>query len=131
MADSTGVEVSGHKFITATLMIASTLKPKLQGSQNIGLLLPTSVGGSMGNMAVLTLGKTIVNLNYSAGEESLLHALKIANVTKVIASKLFVTKLKAKGFDMTNVLENVEVTYLEDVKEALSKVKGLFMFIVG
>lgn len=125
MADSTGLEVSGNKFMTATFMMALQLKTALKGSQNIGLLLPTSVGGSMGNMAVLTLGKTIVNLNYSAGEESLLHALKIANITKVVASKQFVTKLKAKGFDMSPVLEGVDVTYLEDVKEKMRKSKAL------
>ncbi len=130
MADSTGVEMSGDKFITATFMMASSLKPKLKESQNIGLLLPTSVGGSMGNMALLTLGKTIVNLNYSSGEESLLHALKIANITKVVASKQFITKLKAKGFDMTNVLKNVEVIYLEEIKESMSKTKGLFTLIM-
>ncbi len=129
MADSTGVELSGERFITATLMMAAALKPKLKESQNIGVLLPTSAGGSMGNMALLTLGKTIVNLNYSAGEESLLHALKIADTTKVVASKQFITKLKAKGFDMTEVLKNVEVIYLEDIKESISKTKALLMFI--
>ncbi len=130
MADSTGVEVSGNRFITGTLMMASVLKAKLKGSQNIGLLLPTSVGGSMGNMALLTLGKTIVNLNYSAGEESLLRALKIANITKIVASKQFVTKLKAKGFDMTNILNDVEVIYLEEIKEKMSKTKGLFTLLM-
>jgi len=130
MADSTGIEVSGNKFIAGTLMIANGLKKKLGGSQNIGLLLPTSVGGSMGNMALLTLGKTIVNLNYSSGTESLLHALKIANITKVVASKQFVTKLKAKGFDMTEVLKDIEVIYLEEIKEHMSKAKSLWMFVL-
>lgn len=130
MADSTGVELSGERFITATLMMASSLRSKLKGSQNIGVLLPTSVGGSMGNMALLTLGKTIVNLNYSAGQESLLHALKIADITKIVASKQFITKLKAKGFDMTEVLKHVEVIYLEDIKEHISKTKSLLMWIV-
>ena len=127
MADSTGVEVNGDRFITGTVMIASQLKQKLQESQNIGVLLPTSVGGSMGNMALLSLGKTVVNLNYSSGEVSLLHALKIANITNVVASKQFVTKLKAKGFDLTEVLNTVEVIYLEDIKEKMSKVKSILM----
>ncbi len=127
MADSTGVELSGNKFVTGTLMIAQELKPLLKKSQNIGLLLPTSVGGSMGNMAVLTLGKTVVNLNYSSGNESLTYALKIANISKIVASKQFVIKLKAKGFDVSTALKNVEVIYLEDIKEKISKVRGLFM----
>ncbi|GIT99673.1 acyl-[ACP]--phospholipid O-acyltransferase [Sulfurovum sp. TSL6] len=130
MADSTGIELSGERFITATLMMASSLRSKLKGSQNIGVLLPTSAGGSMGNMALLSLGKTIVNLNYSAGQESLLHALKIADITKIVASKQFITKLKAKGFDMTEVLKNIEVIYLEDIKEHINKTQSLLMWIV-
>ena len=130
MADSTGVEVSGNKFITGTVMIAGALKARLGGSQNIGLLLPTSVGGSMGNMALLTLGKTVVNLNYSSGQKSLLHALKIADITKVVASRQFVTKLKAKGFDMTEALADVEVIYLEEIKEQMSKAKGLMTLML-
>ena len=129
MADSTGLEVSGNKFVTGTLMMASALKNKVSNSQNIGLLLPTSVGGSMGNMAVLTLAKTVVNLNYSSGNESLLHALKIANITKIIASRQFVTRLKAKGFDLTELLQSVDVIYLEDIKEGMSKTKGLWMSV--
>ncbi|MEA1954855.1 MAG: acyl-[ACP]--phospholipid O-acyltransferase [Campylobacterota bacterium] len=130
MADSTGVEVSANKFATGTLMMASALKPFVKESQNIGILLPTSVGGSMGNMALLSLGKTIVNLNYSSGNESLLHALKVANISSVVASKQFVTKLKAKGFDMTAVLEGVEVIYLEEIKEQMSRAKGVLMLML-
>ena len=130
MADSTGVEVSGDRFITGTLMIASALKPMVQESQNIGLILPTSVGGSMGNMALLSLGKTVVNLNYSSGKESLIHALEVANITKVVSSKQFLAKLKAKGFDMGEVLEKVEVIYLEEIKAQMSKAKSLFMLML-
>ena len=131
MADSTGVELNGNRFITGTLMIASALKKELSSTQNIGLLLPTSAGGSMGNMALLSLGKTVVNLNYSSSQESVLHALQIANISKIVASRQFVTKLKAKGFDMAEVLQSVEVIYLEDIKEGMSKVKSLWMLTLA
>ncbi|MCO4845579.1 MAG: acyl-[ACP]--phospholipid O-acyltransferase [Sulfurovum sp.] len=130
IADSTGVVLNGHRFITGTVLMAASLKPKVKESQNIGLILPTSAAGSLGNMALLTLGKTIVNLNYSSGEESLLHALKVADITKVVASKKFITKLKAKGFDMTNVLQDVDVIYLDEIKEDMSKTKGLFTLML-
>ena len=67
----------------------------------------------MGNMALLTLGKTIVNLNYSSGTESLLHALKIANITTIVASKQFATKLKAKGFDVRSDIFDVDEAFHE------------------
>ncbi len=130
MADSTGVEVSGYRFMTGVFMIASALKPRLAHSQNVGLLLPTSVGGSMGNIALLTLGKTVVNLNYSSGEGSLRHALQIAEITQIVASRQFVSKLKAKGFDLTTLLEEVEVIYLEDIKAGLSRSRGLLTLLM-
>lgn len=130
MADSTGAEMSGDRFAAATVMMASALKPKLKKSQNIGLLLPPSIAGSIGNMAVLTLGKTIVNLNYSCDKENLVYALEAANITKVIASKQFLTKLKAKGFDITDVLQNVEVIYLEELKEKMNKLKAFITLII-
>ena len=130
IADPTGTELNGHQFITATLMMASRLKPKIKENQNIGILLPTSTAGSLCNMGLLTLGKTIVNLNYSSGEESLLQAFKVANITKVVASKQFLTKLKSKGFDMTNVLQNIEVIYLEDLTKNMNKFKRLFTLLL-
>ncbi len=129
MADSTGLELSNHKFVTGTLLIANRLKKPLAHTQNVGLLLPTSVGGSMGNMALLTLGKTVVNLNYSSGTQSLLHAVDIAQIETVIASKQFVTRLKAKGFDLSEVLVQVEVIYLEDIKEQIGKLASLRMLL--
>jgi len=128
MADSTGLSLGGDKFMTGVFMMAQSLKPKLSSAQNVGLLLPTSVGGSIGNMALLTLGKTIVNLNYSSGTASLDHALTIAKIDTVVASRQFVVKLKAKGFDLTEMLEKVTVLYLEDLKEEMSKTKSLMMF---
>jgi len=127
MADSTGVELSGNRFITGTLLMANKLKNKIGNMPHTGVILPTSVGGSMGNMALLTLGKTIVNLNYSSGTPSLMHAIKAANIETVVTSRQFVTKLKAKGFDLSEVLEMVEVVYLEEIKEQIGKLESMMM----
>ncbi len=129
MADSTGVELSGNRFITGTLLMASKLKPKIGQMPNIGVILPTSVGGSMGNMALLSQGKTIVNLNYSSGTPSLLHAIKVANIETVVTSKQFVTKLKAKGFDLAEVLDRVEVIYLEEIKAQIGKAESIMKLL--
>ncbi len=130
MADSTGVEVSRARFGAGVLMIAKLLRSKLRHTQNVGVLLPTSVGGSMGNMALLSLGKTIVNLNYSSGTPSLQHAIKIADIETIVASRQFVTKLKAKGFDLTELLEQVEVLYLEDIKAQMGRVAPVLMLLM-
>jgi len=132
VADSTGVELSGYKFITAVLLMRGAFKNILKkNEQNVGLIVPTSAGGSIANMATLTLGKTIVNLNYSSGTESLKHALKLTNIKQVITSKQFMVKLKAKGFDLEEPLEGVEVIYLETLKAQMSKGLQLRTFLMA
>jgi acyl-[acyl-carrier-protein]-phospholipid O-acyltransferase/long-chain-fatty-acid--[acyl-carrier-protein] ligase len=128
IADSTGVELSGHKFITAVLVMRNKFKKLLGAEQNVGLIVPTSAGGSIANMATLTLGKTIVNLNYSSGTASLSHAIKLADIKQIITSKQFMTKLKAKGFDLEEALTGVELLYLEEIKTTISKVAQLSIF---
>ncbi|SFV59898.1 Putative 2-acylglycerophosphoethanolamine acyltransferase / acyl-acyl carrier protein synthetase [hydrothermal vent metagenome] len=129
VADSTGVELSGDKFITAVFLMRNKFKELLGKEQNIGLIVPTSAGGSIANMAILTLGKTIVNLNYSAGTQSLKHAIALSNIKQIITSKQFMTKLKAKGFDLEEALDGVELLYLEEIKQSISKIESLSMFI--
>ena len=128
-ADSTGAKLSTSRFAAGVFSIAGAIAPKLRHTKNVGLLLPSSVGGMMANMAVLTLGKTIVNLNYSSGTASLLHALKLADIDTIIASRSFLAKLKAKGFDLDEVLQRVELIHLEDVKERLSRTKALCILL--
>ena len=129
IADSTGVELSGHKFITAVFVMRKKFKTLLGSEQNIGLIVPTSAGGSIANMATLTLGKTIVNLNYSSGTASLKHAIKLAGIKQIITSKQFMIKLNAKGFDLEEAMEGVELFYLESIKTEISKAEQLFMFM--
>jgi acyl-[acyl-carrier-protein]-phospholipid O-acyltransferase/long-chain-fatty-acid--[acyl-carrier-protein] ligase len=128
IADSTGVHLSGHKFITAVFLMRKKFKQLFGEAQNVGLIVPTSAGGSISNMATLTLGKTIVNLNYSAGTQSLKHAIALAEINQIITSTQFMTKLKAKGFDLEEALEGVELLYLEEIKKTISKGESLGMF---
>ena len=130
VADSTGVEMSHNRFVTATLLLAQKLRPLLGDEQNIGIILPTSAAGVMGNMALLSLRKTIVNLNYSSGIPSLNHATKVAKIRRIVTSETFVTRLKAKGFDLTDILEaeGIEVIYLEALKKSISKAASLWMY---
>jgi acyl-[acyl-carrier-protein]-phospholipid O-acyltransferase/long-chain-fatty-acid--[acyl-carrier-protein] ligase len=129
IADSTGVELSGYKFMTAVLLMRRKFKQLLKNEQNIGLIVPTSAGGSIANMATLTLGKTIVNLNYSSGTESLKRAIELADIKQIITSTQFMTKLKAKGFDLEEALVDVELLYLEEIKKTISKGEQLGMFV--
>lgn len=127
-ADSTGLELSGNKFLTVSILFKDLLKPKLKG-QNIGLLLPSTAAGAFINFSTLMLGKTVVNLNYTAEISSLKEAIKKADVQTIVASKKFIEKLEAKGIVLKELLDSIDVIYVEDLKTQISKAKGLLTLL--
>lgn len=123
-ADSTGLELSGNKFLTVSILFKDLLKKEIQG-QNIGLLLPSTAAGAFINNSVLMLGKTVVNLNYTAEINSLIQSIQKADIKTIVASKKFIEKLQEKGIDLSALLKLVDIVYVEDLKTKISKAKGL------
>jgi acyl-[acyl-carrier-protein]-phospholipid O-acyltransferase/long-chain-fatty-acid--[acyl-carrier-protein] ligase len=127
-ADSTGVELSGNKFLTVSILFKNLFQKKVQG-QNIGILMPSTAAGAFINTSVLMLGKTAVNINYTSSLESVKHSIEQAQIKTIIASKKFIAKLEAKGILINEVLDIVDVIYVEDVKNDISKVSSLITFL--
>jgi acyl-[acyl-carrier-protein]-phospholipid O-acyltransferase/long-chain-fatty-acid--[acyl-carrier-protein] ligase len=126
IADSTGTELGAQKFAAVVKTFAKEIDKRSKDEQNIGIIMPSSAGGSIINMATLMLGKTIVNLNYTANRDSLIHAIKLADIKSIYTSKKFITKLKAKGIDLDEVLKNAEkIIYVEDIKRDIKKIEVL------
>ncbi|MGQ0667964.1 MAG: MFS transporter, partial [Nitrospiraceae bacterium] len=79
MADSSRPHVSALQALIGTIVLAQTLRPKWEGQQHVGILLPPSVAGALVNIAVSLCGKTSVNLNYTAGRAGLESATSLAS----------------------------------------------------
>ncbi len=114
MADATGKSLSGYQALTTAIILARRIKQDSCG-QNAGLLLPSSVGGMLANMAVLMRGKTAVNLNYTASLNALRAAVTQADINTIYTSRRFVKKLQARGIDLTELFSGVNAVYLEDM----------------
>ncbi|HXH73266.1 MAG TPA: acyl-[ACP]--phospholipid O-acyltransferase [Mariprofundaceae bacterium] len=130
VADSTGLELSGYRFLAGAALIRRALAPRLQG-QNIGLLVPSSGGGTLANIAVLMLGKTLVNLNYTAQPQALKAGMQAAGIRSVVASRKFLGRLGSKGFDPESLLEGMDVIYLEEIGQQLSKRTRLVHYLLA
>jgi acyl-[acyl-carrier-protein]-phospholipid O-acyltransferase/long-chain-fatty-acid--[acyl-carrier-protein] ligase len=131
IADATGTKLSASKFAAVVKSFADIIDEISKGEQNIGIVLPPSVGGAIVNMATLMLGKTIVNLNYTANKVSIEHAINMANIKTIYTSKQFLTKLKAKGFDIEEILNDTNLIFVEDIKAKIKKsqvIKNLLTF---
>ena len=126
--DITGDPVSHHKFITGVFAFSGLIKKK-SPEQNIGILVPASVGGAITNMAVLAAGKTAVNLNFTSSPEAIQGAIKSAGIKTVYTSKKFLHKLNQRGIKIKEILPEIKLIYLEDFKEELSKAKMLYTLL--
>ncbi|MGH1439403.1 MAG: acyl-[ACP]--phospholipid O-acyltransferase [Cellvibrionaceae bacterium] len=120
--------LSTHKALTGAIAFAQKIK-RISPEKNIGLLLPTSAGGMLANMAVLLSGKTVVNLNYTASLEAFASSIEQADIETVYTSKRFLAKLAQRGIDFESVLRSCRVVYLEEVKESIPKWKMLTILL--
>ncbi len=122
-ADLLSGMLSYRKFKLAALLLADKIE-KLP-AKNIGILLPSSVGGYLTIAAVLLAGKVPVMLNWTAGIRSLNHATEITELFHVLTSRRFLDNLH--GGDL-GVIED-HFVFLEDLKSQISlgdKLSGVF-----
>jgi acyl-[acyl-carrier-protein]-phospholipid O-acyltransferase/long-chain-fatty-acid--[acyl-carrier-protein] ligase len=103
VADIEGVEISHKKFLAGVLLFSKKIET-YSPEQNIGLLLPSSGGGAIASMAILSLGKTLVNLNFTAGKKALQSAAKQAEVKHIYTSRKFLEKMSEKGIQIESFL---------------------------
>ncbi|MEC4766479.1 acyl-[ACP]--phospholipid O-acyltransferase [Halomonas sp. CUBES01] len=124
LADNLGRPLNASQALTASLLMAKRIR-KLNPGQNVGLLLPTSSAGVIANMATLLAGKTLVNLNYTADQEALTSALSQAEITTVFTSQRFVKKLEQRGLDVSQLLSEHQVVFLEDLQTKIGRAERL------
>jgi len=103
-------------------IIMRRLRPILGDDKMVGVWLPPSQAGAIANIALAFLGKTSVNLNYSASPEIVRSALRQCNIRVVLTSKLFTHKVPLDpGPD-------VQFVYLEDFRKTISnweRIRGI------
>lgn len=120
IVDTLGHDLNNASMITSVLLYVKALKSPLKEQNNIGVLLPSSTVGAIVNMALLVLGKRLVNLNYTLHANDMSTAIAAAEIHTVISSKRFLKKLSGKGFDFIQILGDKVIT-MESVTASFSK----------
>ena len=129
IADTLGDPLSAHQALTAGIAFSRRMQ-KISKEKNVGLLLPTSAGGVLANMATLLGGKAVVNLNFTASQEAITSSIEQAEIQTVYTSKRFIDKLSRKGIELDNALNNVNVVFLEDLNEGISKAEMISTWLM-
>ncbi|MDB4598945.1 AMP-binding protein [Candidatus Pseudothioglobus singularis] len=119
VADIEGVEISHKKFLTGVLLFSKKIEA-YSPEQNVGLLLPSSGGGAIASIAILSLGKTLVNLNFTSGKKALSSAAKQAEVKHIYTSRKFLDKMSERGMNLESYFPESKLLMLEDIKEEIS-----------
>ena len=109
------------RLLAAVLAFAGVLKPLCAKRQNVGVLLPSSAGGVIADLALLINGKTVANLNYTAPLEVVAASAQRAEIEIILTSRLFLKKLEGRGLDLTPLENTARLVYLEDLKEEIPK----------
>ncbi|MCW9078578.1 MAG: acyl-[ACP]--phospholipid O-acyltransferase [Gammaproteobacteria bacterium] len=131
LADAQGDEgLSAYKTLTAVIAFSRLIRGR-SPEQNIGLLLPTSSAGLITNMAALLLGRTVVNLNYTASLPALQAAVRKADVKTIYTSSRFLKKLEQRGVDLSDLLAQVQVYRLEELKDEIGTASKLAFMVAS
>ena len=129
ITDTTGTSLSSSRFAAVVICFSRLLR---QHSKEpcIGVLLPAGSGGVIMNMACLSLGRTVVNLNYSAGRDAMLAAIKKAEIKSIYTSEKFLQGLAAQGIALGTVFAGINVYYLEELKAQVHKATWLRTLLI-
>lgn len=105
MSDTTGQRINGLRMLVGARLVAQWLHTVLGPAQHVGVLLPSSVGGALANIALAMLGKTSVNLNFSLGSAAREAAIAQGDIHQIIATKKLVDALGMAGDTRLLLLE--------------------------
>jgi acyl-[acyl-carrier-protein]-phospholipid O-acyltransferase/long-chain-fatty-acid--[acyl-carrier-protein] ligase len=106
MADATRTLTFGRALVAA-LLLSRWIRRHGGTRRMLGIMLPASIGGALANIAVLVAGRVPVNLNFTAGRESIASAIAQCGIDTVLTSKQFLSKAKLD--------EQPGMVFLEDV----------------
>jgi acyl-[acyl-carrier-protein]-phospholipid O-acyltransferase / long-chain-fatty-acid--[acyl-carrier-protein] ligase len=112
------------KLFVGALCVTSYLRPKVGDAPNVGIWLPTGLGGALANLGLAFLGKASVNLNYTAGTAAVRSAVKQAGVRVVITAKKFTARVPL------DLPDDVQQVYLEDALAAVTKWQRISTFLL-
>jgi len=124
MADTTGTELSYGKTLIGAFLLARWIRENCSNGSKVGVILPASVGGSLVNIAILLAGKVPVNLNFTAGSESMASAITQCKITTIVTSRVFLSKANLETIEGMAFLEEIRKTF-GTMEKILATIKAL------
>lgn len=93
MTDILSPPVKMGQGLWRAVILARRFIPLWEGQQAVGVFLPPSVGGALVNYAAALAGRTVVNLNYTTGQDVLDSCAHRAGIKTVVTARAFLEKV--------------------------------------
>ncbi|MBN2722295.1 MAG: MFS transporter, partial [Campylobacterales bacterium] len=126
IVDTLGNDVNNLEVMRDVFLFAKRFKHISR--ENIGVLLPSSYMGTIVNVALLIIGKRVVNLNYTLGTEAIKSAISQAGIETIITSKKFMHKLNSEGFDLDSIFDG-HIIVTEGISKTISKKEKIYTLL--
>lgn len=123
MADSTGKELTFGKALIGSLLLSKKIRRQCADQKMVGVMLPSSVGGALANVAVLMAGKVPVNLNFTAGKDATDAAIRQCEIKTILTSDAFLTKAKIE--------RRSEMVSLEAISKTISAAEKVSVALIA
>ena len=119
-ADDLAGVLTYERLLTGAVTLAHRFRPIPE--ENVGLLMPASVAGSVALLGLHLAGKLPVILNWTTGPANMGHAVRLTGVRRVITSKKFI--------DRTHItVPGAEFLFLEDVRNTVGRFEVFLRFL--
>jgi acyl-[acyl-carrier-protein]-phospholipid O-acyltransferase/long-chain-fatty-acid--[acyl-carrier-protein] ligase len=122
--DSAGTALSNRRLITAVLLFAAALR-RLCPEPRIGILLPASSAGAIGNLAGWVAGKVVVNLNCTVSRKAIAAALASAEIRHIVTAERFTRRLAGRGLAVEQLFQGAELHPMEEIRAQFGRARTI------
>ena len=123
MIDPMIPKMTYNTMLATVMFLKNRFNDALYAQQNIGIIMPASVAGVLANVTVLAMGKTVVNLNFTAGKENIIFSADQAQCDTIITSRRFLKKIETKHIFIEEWLSHKHIIFFEDFFAKHDKMK--------
>ena len=119
VADSSGADLTGAKLLIGTLVLRRVLRREVldRREEQVGLLLPPSVGSVLANTALGIDRRIAVNLNYTVSADVMNQCIAQCGIRHVLTSPRLLERFPLKI--------DAEVVFLEDLRKKITRADKL------
>jgi acyl-[acyl-carrier-protein]-phospholipid O-acyltransferase/long-chain-fatty-acid--[acyl-carrier-protein] ligase len=124
--DPVSGQMTYKRLLQAVAVLGAKLMPLAPVGRALGVMLPTSNGGVVTFLAVMSAGRVPAMINFTAGAANVLAACRAADLDTILTSRAFVEKGRLDSL-VAQLEKQVRIVYLEDIRPTigiLDKLRG-------